>query len=268
MTGWRAPVADRLAGWSWSGLGRAVIRLPGRYPVSIAVFVGPVLATMLARAALGADPTPAAIDRLGYGWPTLEEGRVWTLLTGAFVARSLAVSFVPSFSFFGVLLLEHRAGSWRSAVAFLAGQVLGVLLALVVTRPLDGSSGAFARQMTQTVDFGYSVGGFAALGLWTCYLRAAWRRPLRVAISCYLVCQLLFSGLIYDVSHPIGWILGLTVGARWLLPPTSLDRRPVRRPDDLCAIAIAVVVGTAGGVVAAWNAGGVGGIFGWGPGAS
>ena len=119
--------------------------------------------------------------------------------------------------------------------------------------------------MTETVDFGYSVGGFAALGAWTCYLRAPLRRPLRVGLSAYLVCQLLFSGLIYDVSHPLGWLLGITAGARWLLPPDHLDRRPLRIPIDILWIAVALVIGAAVGVATAWDAGGIGGIFGWGP---
>lgn len=268
MTALGTWAATRLAGWSWSRLGRAILGLPRRYPVAIAVVLVPALATAVARWTLGGDPTAAQIDRVGYGWPNLEEGRVWTLVTGAVVAPSLAISFVPSFSFFGVLLLEHQAGHRRAAVAFVAGQVLGVLLALALTWPLMGHAGAFAREMTETVDFGYSVGGFAALGLWTCYVRAPLRRPVRVAVSCYLLCQLLLSGLIYDVSHPLGWMLGLTAGGRWLLPPDRLDRTPLRLPTDAWWVALAVVIGTVGGVVAAWSAGGIGGIFGWGPGAS
>jgi len=268
MTGLATWSATHLAGWSWRRLAHAVVRLPARYRVAIAVVLVPALATAIARWALGDSPTAAQIDRLGYGWPNLEDGRVWTLLTGALVVRSLAISFVPSFSFFGVLLLEHKAGHWRTAVAFVAGQVLGVLLALLVTWPLKGRSGAFAQEMTETVDFGYSVGGFAALGLWSCYLGAPLRRPVHVAISCYLACQLLLSGLIYDVSHPLGWILGITAGARWLLPPDHVDRRPPRIPVDVRWMALAAVLGIVGGVVAGWNAGGIGGIFGWGPGRS
>jgi hypothetical protein len=247
-------------------LPEAIWELISRYRVSLLVLVLPAVATWIARRALGADATPAEIDELGYGLPPLLDGHVWTLFTGAFVVKSLTVSFVPSFSFIGVVLLEHRARHWRTLVAFLGGQVCGVLLALLLTAPLDGVDSAFANEMTDTVDFGFSVGGFAALGMWTCYLRAPLRRPLRWAIGCYLACQLLLSGLIYDVSHPIGWTLGIVVGAR-LMRPEHPDPVALRVPRDLWWIALGVVIGLGIGIVAAWDAGGIGGPFGWGPGA-
>lgn len=263
MTDPRAATAST-AGWSWARLGHEIVGLPSRYRVSIGVILVPAAATLIARWALGDDSSAADIARLGYGLSALEDGRVWTLVTGAFVAKSLTISFVPTFSFVGVALLEHKARHWRAAIAFVAGQLLGVLLALLITMPLQGSSSAFAVEMTETVDFGFSVGGFAALGAWTAYLGASWRRPLRWGVSCYLLAQLLFSGLIYDVSHPIGWSLGV-VGGTWLMRPAQLERRPLRGPADVAWIALGVVIGCAVGVITAWNAGGIGGIFGWGP---
>jgi hypothetical protein len=252
-------------GHDGSMVARWLLRLPSRYRVAIAVWLAPAVATAIARWALGDDPTAAQVARLGYGIPALADGRLWTLVTGALVAQSLTIPLVPSFSFVAVALLEHKAGHWRSAVAFVAGQLLGVLLAALVTWPLRGSDGAFAREMTDTVDFGFSVGGFAAIGLWTCYLRAPLRRPLRVGIGLYLLGQLLLSGLVYDVSHPIGFLLGITAGARWLLPPRRLDRSPVRVPADVLWIVAGAAIGIAAGVLAGWNARGVGGLFGWGP---
>ena len=246
-------------------VGRTILHLPERFRVSLAVWLAPAVATLVARWVLGDDPTAAAVQRLGYGWPALEDGRLWTLVTGAVVVPSLAISLAPSFSLVGVVLLEARADHWRTAVAFVGGQLVGVVVALAITWPLHGSDGAFAHETTDTVDFGFSVGGFAALGLWTAYLSATWRRPLRLAITLYLLGQLLFAGHIYDVSHPIGWLLGITAGTRWLLPPDEPDRLPVQVPRDVAWLAVAGVIGTAAGVVAGWNAGGIGGIFGWGP---
>lgn len=243
---------------------RWIIGAPSRYRVAICVWLAPAVATTIARLVLGDDATTREIERLGYGWPTLERGWVWTLSTGMVVVKSLSISFVPSFSFVGVALLEHKASHWRTAVMFVAGQIVGVLLALVLTWPLRGRSGPVAHEMTETVDFGFSVGGFAALGMWTCYLGARLRLPLRLAISCYLGCQLLFSGLIYDVSHPIGWILGIVGGVR-LMAPARPDGRARRTTGDVGWAVFATVVGTVAGVVAAWQSGGIGGIFGWGP---
>ncbi len=240
------------------------MHLLGRYRVSLAVLLVPAVATWIARRALGADATDGDVMELGYGLPPLLDGRVWTLLTGAFVAPSLTVSLVPSFSFVAVVLLEHEARHARTLLAFLGGQILGVALALLVTWPLDSVDGAFAGEMTDTVDFGFSVGGFAALGMWTCYLRAPLRRPLRWGISGYLACQLVFSGLIFDVSHPIGWTLGIVGGSR-LMRPDRPDDAALRVPRDVGWILLGTLIGVGVGMFAAWHAGGVGGPFGWGP---
>jgi hypothetical protein len=244
---------------------RAIVRIPIDYWVSICVFVAPAIANAIARAVLGDHPSPAEITELGYGWPALEAGRLWTPLTGAIIDRGLEVSFIPGYTFFAVVLLEHVAKHGRTVLFLVGGQVGGVLLGLLLTWPLKGGTTPFAIEQTTTIDFGISVGGFACLGAWTAYLGAPWRRPIRAAVSCYLLCQLLVAGLIFDVSHPMGWILGL-VGGQALMRPQQLDRSPLRVPVDAVWLAVAVVVGTAVGIVAGWNGGGVGGLLGWGPG--
>jgi len=241
-----------------------IVRIPVDYRVSICVYLAPIVATLIARRWLGDDPTPEDVRRLGYGWPALEAGRWWSLVTGATVSSSLEASFIPGYTLFAVVLLEHVAKHWRTAVMVVGGQIGGVLLGLLVTAPLRGRTSAFAIEMTETIDFGISVGGFACLGAWTCYLSTRWRRPLRWAVTCYLAFQLLLSGLIFDVSHPMGWAIGVFGGAL-LMRPRSLDRTPMRLPADALWIALAIAVGSVVGIVAGWNGGGVGGIFGWGP---
>lgn len=244
-----------------------VAGLPWRYRVTVAVLVAPAVATALARAGLGSHPETGAILDLGYGWPTtLEAGRPWTLVTGTFVTKSFVISVAPTFSAIGVALLEHRARHWRTAAIFLGGQFAGVLAALLLSAPLRGGDSAFARELTETVDFGFSVGGFAALGAWSTFLRPSLRRPVQVGISCYLAAMLLVAGLIYDVSHPIGWALGVAAGGR-LTRPTLAAGAAGPGGRAVGWIAFGAVVGAAIGVHEAWGAGGIGGPFGWGPGA-
>lgn len=255
-----APVAPPLG----ARIGRTIVRIPIDYWVSICVFVAPAIANAIARSVLGDDPGAAAIRELGYGWPALEAGRWFTPFTGAIIDQGLAISFIPGYTFFAVVLLEHKASHARTILFLVGGQVAGVLLGLLLTWPLKGSGSAFAVEQTTVIDFGISVGGFACLGAWTAYIGAAWRRPIRVGVSLYLLCQLLVSGLIFDVSHPIGWILGV-VGGQLLMRPQTLDRTPPRVPADLVWMGAAVVLGLTVGLVAGWNGGGVGGLFGWGP---
>lgn len=241
---------------------RAVLRWPLRYLVALGVIVVPILATLVARWALGDDRTAADVAELGYGLPALQEGRWWTLFTGMVLVDDLAIP-LPSFTIIAVVLHEHVAGHWRALVALVGGQVLGVLLVLLAIIPLQDSTSAFAEEVTNVTDFGISVGAFACMGAWTAYLRSPIRRAVRLAVSCYQAGPLLLSGLIFDLSHPAGWFLGVLAGP-FLMRPKHPDARPVNR-RSWPWMALAVVLGAAIGAVAGWFGGGIGGVFGWGP---
>ncbi|MET0911655.1 MAG: hypothetical protein ABWZ99_19475, partial [Ilumatobacteraceae bacterium] len=113
---------------------------------------------------------------------------------------------------------------------------------------------------------GISVGGFACLGAWTAHLSAPWRRRLRWGLSCYFPGPLLLSGLIYDLSHPVGWVVGLLLGNAFVAGTDHpYDERPMDRREVPWLVVVAVL-GAAAGIYVGWTGGGIGGIFGWGPG--
>src|SRR4051794_30904218 len=111
---------------------RTIVRIPIDYWVSICVFFAPAVANLIARSALGDQPSPADILQLGYGWPAVEAVRIWTPFTGAIVDRGLEISFIPGYTFFAVVLLEHKAKHWRTVLFLVGGQVVGVLLGLLL----------------------------------------------------------------------------------------------------------------------------------------
>jgi len=242
---------------------RTLVQLLARYWVAISAYVVPLLATFVARAILGDHPTAAEIDNLGFGLPAFEDGRWWTLFTGTVLVGDLGIP-LPSFTVIAVILYEHVAGHLRALVALVGGQVFGVLIVLLAIIPLQNSTSAFAREVTNVTDFGISVGGFACLGAWSAYLRSPLRRGVRLSISAYHFGPLLLSGLIFDLSHPAGWALGLLAGP-YLMRPRQPDQRPVR-PTAWPWIIVATLVGAALGIYVGLSSSGVGGIFGWGPG--
>jgi hypothetical protein len=239
---------------------RAIVQLPGRYWVAIAAYVVPVLATFVARALLGDNPTTAEIDNLGFGLPAFEDGRWWTLFTGFVLVDDLAIPR-PTLILLGVAAYEHVAGHARALAVLLAGHVVAVLLGIALFVPFEDSGNVLARTVTSAIDFGTSNGCYACLGAWTCYLASPWRRRVRWWQSVWLVGPLLFSGHIYDVTHPIGWAFGMWAGVRLMAPdrpdPTPFDRR--EWPGLLLAIAIGAVCGLYSG----YTGGGPGGLFGW-----
>jgi phosphatidylglycerol lysyltransferase len=241
----------------------SILRLPLRYRSTLIVAATSIVATYLARWILGPDPTADQTMRLGYGLPAMEDGRVWTLVTGAVLLGSLSIPF-PLFTLIAVAVYERVAGHWRPLVAVFGGQVVGMAIVLLAVTPLRSVSTPFAEEVTTAIDFGISVGAFCCLGAWTAYLRGPARRLLRWSISCYHIGPFLLSGLIYDLSHPTGWFIGLA-GGSWLMRPDELDRTPFTT-RELEWILPAVAIGIAVGVYVGWTGGGVGGVFGWGPG--
>ncbi|WP_040491538.1 hypothetical protein [Ilumatobacter nonamiensis] len=241
---------------------RWVVALPMRFRATLLVWFITVAATYVARRALGDDPTEAERLRLGYGLPAMEDGRWWTLVTGAILLPSLAVP-VPSFTFIGMIIYERVAGHWRPLVAVYGGQILGMLIVILAIIPLRNNPSAFAQDVTNVTDFGISVGAFTCLGAWTAYLRPTTRRVIRWAISCYHVGPLLFSGVIYDLSHPTGWFIGLAIGP-WLMRPDHSERGPYTTRDRVFS-AVAAAIGVTIGIAVGWSTGGGTGIFGWGP---
>ena len=212
----------------------------------------------------GRSATTDAVDdirKLGYGVPALEEGRWWTLFTGTVLIESLAIP-LPSFTAIGVVVYEHVAGHWRTLVALIGGQVLGVLLILLVALPFRDDDGVIAQELTDVHRLRD--------------LRRRLRLPGRV------------DGLPAGAAAagpPRRWQL-LPARAAAVLrahlrlhPPRRLGPRPAGRPGPDAPphedrrrsatvrrrVALAVVVGGTIGILAGWNDGGIGGIFGWGP---
>ncbi|MET0324163.1 MAG: hypothetical protein ABW219_02990 [Ilumatobacteraceae bacterium] len=224
-----------------------------------------VAATLWARAALGADAADEAVARFGYGLPAFEAGRPWTVFTGFPLESSL--SMVPQpITVVALVACEWLALHWRTLVVFVGGHVVAVLVVAGVLWLVRDPADDWLWAMAHTLDVGSSNGAFACLGAWTAFLRAPTRRRLRLGISCYLLMALLISGHVYDLSHPVGWITGLAVGQAL----TRGSRRPYdsspRQARELPWLALVAAVGLAYGVYDAWNPGGTGGPFGWGPG--
>lgn len=220
------------------------------YRVVLLVLAVGAAATWLARWALGPDPSQHDIDRLGFGLPALEDGRWWTLLTGMVLTKSLSLPF-PVFSLIGVALYEAVARHWRTVVVLVAGQVLGVLAVCALLYPVRNVDNEWVQDMAGAVDFGMSVGGFATLGAWTAYLSAPWRRRLRLGLSAYFPGPLVVSGLIYDLTHPAGWLIGIALGVLLVDPsgPRQVDRTPLHR-NEAPWLAVACILGALAGVYA------------------
>ena len=209
-------------------VGDRVRALP-RFLISVPVTLLTVGLLLLAGILTGtlfapADPDDIAITSLEFGLPAFQEGRLWTLFTGA-------VTFTePEFYLFvGVLLAvglglyERRVGSLRAAVALLVTHCAGIVIPALLLWPFAGSGWVWASTLAGELDAGLSAGGLGVAAAATALISPPWRGRLRVLGTAFLTVMVLKSGLLWDLEHFTAWVTGLLIG-----PPLA---RAARRAE-------------------------------------
>jgi lysylphosphatidylglycerol synthetase-like protein (DUF2156 family) len=165
-------------------------------------------------------------DQVAYGLPALLEGRWWTPVTGSFFALT-PLQYLPVAGGFALLVgwSEWRIGTRRAVVATVVGQLVGVLGAALVLQLLGGTSSSWgwAARVADDLDVGFSAGAIAAVAAASASLLAPWRARVRLVVVLYVVLAFLYIGLLWDLEHLLGGVLGLVLG------PFLLGRRPELR---------------------------------------
>ena len=259
-------VADRIR-----AIPRGLISIPVTLlTVGLLLLAGILTGTLFAPA----DPTDSAITSLEFGLPAFQEGRIWTLFTGA-------VTFTePEFYLFVGLLLavglgvyERRVGSLRAAVALVLTHSAGIVLPALFLWPFVNSGWTWASTLGGELDAGLSAGGFGVAAAATALLTPPWRGRLRVLVTTFLTVLVLKSGLLWDLEHFTAWLTGLAVGP-WLARPTLRARgtaEPHRGrspgPAEARMLTALIAAGFAASNVVAALYPGLGGIIGPGVGA-
>jgi lysylphosphatidylglycerol synthetase-like protein (DUF2156 family) len=164
---------------------------------------------------------------VAYGLPAFLDGRVWTLVTGAFFAVT-PLCYVAVLASFAALagFAEARLGTYRTVLACLYGHLAGVLGAALLVALVPATPWAHA------VDVGISAGAMAAAAIATITLPRPWRLRSRLALLAYCLAALLLLGQLADVEHLIAVLAGLPVGRMFLrlgarpgpLPGAAADR--------------------------------------------
>ena len=196
-------------------------RLLGRIPFTLAVVGAMVVVGAATQSLWSPLRDRELLDSVAYGLPALQEGRWWTLFTGAFFAL-VPAQYVPVAG--GALLLigwsELRLGTGRVAVASVGGHLVGVLAAALVLLGLTGTSWDWAGRTAAVLDVGFSAGALCACAAATATLRPPWRGRLRLVLVLYAVLALLYVGLLWDLEHLFAVVTGLVIG------PLLVGRRP------------------------------------------
>ena len=200
---------------------------------------------------------PERLD-LAYGLPTLEQGRWWTVLTGAFLALQ-PLQYVPIL--LGLLLLggfaEIRLGTARAAIALVTTQVVGTVGTAGLLALVRGHGYAYADMLARATDAGMSAGFLGAAAAATVTLHPPWRGRARFVLAAYTLVSLAHVGAIFDAEHALAVAFGLALG------PALLGRRPrltwrqlTRRDYRLLASGLFVLAAVEGVVTALVPGGG------------
>jgi lysylphosphatidylglycerol synthetase-like protein (DUF2156 family) len=219
-------------------------RLP-RAPVTVLVLA--LLATAgVVTASLGDGPSPRLLAAAGAGVgrpaSALLVSALWCSGWVAYLAAAvLAVGVLPA--------AERRLGSTRTAVALVAGQVLGSGAGVLVVRALAALGDRWAAELAGAAVVGPFPGLLAVAALVSGRVGALWRRRVRVGLGTILVALLLYSGTTGDVLRLTGWCTGLAVAAVGRRPEWA-SVHPSRR-ESRALVALVLAVTALGPVVAA-----------------
>ena len=165
--------------------------------------------------------TRPLFETVAYGLPAFQDGRWYTVVTGALFAIA-PWQYLPVAG--GFLLLvgwaEWNLGTRRTAIAAIGGQIISVLLSAAVLVPLSAAGWDWAVRIADDLDVGFSAGALAAVSAATVVIRPPWRARLRLLVVMYAVISFLYIGVLWDLEHLFAVGLGLLAG------PFLVGRRP------------------------------------------
>lgn len=167
-------------------------------------------------------------EDVAYGLPAFQAGRWYTVVTGALFALT-PLQYLAVTGGFAILVgwSEWRLGTRRVAIATIATQAVGVLGSAAFLALVGGTSSGWgwAARVSDDIDVGFSAGAMGAVAAASVTLLPPWRGRLRFIELLYAVLAFLYIGLLWDLEHLIGVLLGLALG------PVLVGSRPrIRRP--------------------------------------
>jgi lysylphosphatidylglycerol synthetase-like protein (DUF2156 family) len=158
---------------------------------------------------------------IAYGLPAFEDGRLWTVATGAFFALQ-PVQYIPillGFLSFGSFA-EYFLGTRKAALAFVGCHLFAVVGTAALLLVIRGHGYPWATDLARQVDAGPSAGFLGAAAVASAALRPPWRGRVRVVLGTYVFLAAIHIGALADVEHALAVAGGLFLG------PVLQGRRP------------------------------------------
>jgi phosphatidylglycerol lysyltransferase len=151
---------------------------------------------------------------VGYGLPAFQDGRWWTLITGSLYA-AVPLQYISILGVFALFVgtAELLIGTKKAALAAIGGQLFAVLGAAGIVFLLNSTTTwPWSEGLRHHVDVGWASGAMCALGAATAVMRAPWGARVRLQLLLYTSITLLYIGVLWDIQHLLGLLLGLAIG--------------------------------------------------------
>ena len=138
---------------------------PVEFPWVAAGLAAAVLAVSVVVGAFAREIPASLGNALGVGWPTLRDGRWWTLATSFALTRDwFMAATMPVCLFAGVALYERRAGHARAFTVVFLGHATATVIATLTFVPFLWTHVPALVHAADNVDYGASMAIAACLG--------------------------------------------------------------------------------------------------------
>jgi len=203
------------------------------------LLIASILVTAAITNTLARPIPPDLLARWGFGRDQILAGRSYQLLFAQFqiLKPYMAISITTMVLVF-VGAAEYRLGTWRAALSFFAGHIVGYIGGVSAASLLGRAGVEWAQRASLMADVGASNGAFGAAGAVLLFMGGRSRKVVFLLISAFIVGSLLIEKRLWDIEHLFAFSTGLAVGRiylwragrRWpgLVPRWQLEHR--KRP--------------------------------------
>lgn len=146
---------------------------------------------------------------VAFGVPSLEDGRLWTIVTMPFFIETPWVYIPTLIGFVWVAIIEWQRGTRVMLAYFWIGQFVAILGAAAFLAVARLTPWPWAIHLAEQLDVGPSAGILACFAATMTLLPSPWRQRGWVLAFAYAFVCLLFAGRLADLVHAIAIIVVL-----------------------------------------------------------
>ncbi len=192
---------------------RNILNIVKKVPGTIVLVFAIILVSIFTKSMWHSAEKFGLVSQYGFGLPSFLEGRWWTVFTGAAISpEPWMLIIILTLVILGCGYLEYFYGTLRMLAVILITHIGSVLITAGLLGVLDKLDIVWAIELAKVKDVGISNAGFGAVGAATAGLPLLWRRRVRAVVLIYCITFILYSGLIWDISHFIAFIIGISIG--------------------------------------------------------